>query len=138
MEIERIKYFEFIQNIITRMNTNSFQIKTWTITIMGAFLGLFTATKNCNFILIPIIPTILFWLLDTYYLTQERKFRGLFNEAVGITENDHNLKIFEMRPDHYIHGKYSFFNVLKSFTIAVLYLSIILILFLIYFILRSI
>lgn len=30
---DRIKYLEPVQNVITRMNTNSFQLKGWMITI---------------------------------------------------------------------------------------------------------
>jgi len=32
------------------------------------------------FILISILPTIIFWFLDAYYLQQERKFRGLYKK----------------------------------------------------------
>jgi len=134
MEPEKIKYLEFIQDIITRMNTNSFQIKTWTVTIVAAFLGLFASTKNNYFILLAIIPTLIFWFLDTYYLTQERRFRGLFNEACGVTDNINNLTLFQIRPDLYKGKKYSYFNVFKSVTIATLYFSIILILIILFFI----
>lgn len=33
---EKIKHLEFIQNIINRMNLNSFQIKEWMIMIVSA------------------------------------------------------------------------------------------------------
>lgn len=36
MEKEKIKHLEFIQNIINRMNLNSFQIKEWMIMIVSA------------------------------------------------------------------------------------------------------
>ena len=36
MEQERIQHLEFIQNIINRMNSNSFQIKEWMIMIVSA------------------------------------------------------------------------------------------------------
>lgn len=36
MEKETIKHLEFIQNIINRMNLNSFQIKEWMIMIVSA------------------------------------------------------------------------------------------------------
>jgi len=40
------KYLEFIQNIITRMNTNSFQIKGMSITITSALLALTASNFN--------------------------------------------------------------------------------------------
>lgn len=37
MEEKKLKHLEFIQGVITRMNSNSFSIKTWMITIIAAF-----------------------------------------------------------------------------------------------------
>ncbi len=119
-----IKHLEFVQSVITRMNTNSFQIKGWTITIVAALLAIFSSTKNELFILVSLLPVIIFWLLDTYYLTQERKFRGLYNDIAGVTENPKDIKEYEMRPDLYVGGKYSYFDVFKSPTILWLYLPL--------------
>ena len=43
---EKLKHLEFIQNVITRMNRNSFQLKGWAITIVSAILALAASTKN--------------------------------------------------------------------------------------------
>lgn len=40
MADEQLKHLEFIQNVITRMNTNSFQIKAWAVTIVSALLAI--------------------------------------------------------------------------------------------------
>jgi len=125
-----IKHLEFIQNIISRMNTNSFQIKGLTIAIVSAQLAFYASEKNPDFILISIFPLILFWFLDSYYLTQERKFRGLYNDL--LKENPMELKPFEMRPDLYKGGKYSYWSVFFSRTIWTIYLSISVIMILIY------
>ena len=106
MKEEEIKHLEFIQNIITRMNTNSFQIKGMAVAIVSALLAVYASEKNPDFVLITIFPLILFWFLDSYYLTQERKFRGIYNDL--LKGNPNNLKPFEMRPDLYKKGKYSF------------------------------
>lgn len=120
------KHLEFVQSVITRMNANSFQIKNWAITIVAALLAIFASTKNELFILVSLFPVIVFWLLDTYYLMQERKFRGLYNDIAGVSENPKSIKEFEIRTDLYVYGKYSFFNVLKSSTILPLYLPLVL------------
>ncbi len=125
MEEERIKHLEFIQNIITRMNTNSFQIKEWTVALVSAILALYVSTQNNCFILLGILPSLLFWFLDAYYLTQERKFRGLYNNVAGIEENPKEIKLFEMRPDLYVGGKYAYCNVFCSKTIGTFYASIV-------------
>jgi len=128
MSKDKLKHLEFIQNVITRMNTNSFQIKGWTVTIVTAILVIYASTKNYYFVLSGIFPTLIFWFLDTYYLTQERKFRGLYNDVAEVSENPKQIKLFAMRPDLYIKGKYSYWNVFWSTTIWKLYLTIIIIL----------
>ena len=122
---EKLKHLEFIQNVIIRMNTNSFQLKEWAIVIISAILALYASTKNPCFIIIGVFPAFIFWALDAYYLMQERKFRGLYNDVAGVTEKPKNIKPFEMSPDLYIKGKYSYLRVLFSKTIWPLYLPII-------------
>lgn len=136
MHEEKIKHLEFIQNIITRMNANSFQIKEWMVTILAAFLAIYATTKNDLVILIAGCPVIIFWFLDAYYLMEERKFRGLYNDVAGISKKPKPIKPFEMRPDLYTGGKYSYWLVFWSITIWRLYLLIIIILIVVYFILR--
>ncbi len=128
MRPNNIKHLEFIQNVITRMNANSFQIKGWSIVIVSAMLAIYASSNNSFFFLAAVFPSIVFWFLDSYYLNQERKFRGLYNDVAGITENPKDIKIFEMRPDLYTGGKYSYWSSFFSITILKMYLSIIVIL----------
>jgi len=128
METDKLKHLEFIQNVVTRMNTNSFQIKGWSITIVSATLALYASTKNECFILVGVFPSLIFWFLDTYYLTQERKFRGLYNDVAGVSEKPFDLKPFAMRPDLYVGGKYRYCKVFWSTTIWKLYLPVIIML----------
>ncbi len=123
MEANKIKHLEFIQATITRMNQNSFQIKGWMITIVSALLALYANSKNVMYIFIAIVPVIVFWMLDAYYLQQERKFRGIYNDVAGISPEDRNIVIrdFEMPIQKYQCGQYCYFNVLISKTILPLY-----------------
>lgn len=129
----KIKHLEFIQTNISRMNQCSFQMKGWALTIVTALLTLYattvdsTTTGNVAFIFIAIVPTVLFWFLDSYYLQQERKFRGVYNEVAGLIEEKNKIPIrdFEMPLDKYHGGKYCYFKVLFSRTEWPLYLSII-------------
>jgi hypothetical protein len=136
MKEEKIKHLEFIQNIITRHNTNSFQIKGLTVAIVSALLAVYASNNNLEFIWIGIIPTILFWFLDSYYLQLERKFRGLYNDVAGVSKEPKEIKEMEMRPDLYNGGKYKFINVLFSNTICPLYLFISIGLIVFYFYLK--
>lgn len=128
MSQEKIKHLEFIQEIITRMNQNSFQLKGWMIAIVSGLLALYANSNNDIYIWIAIAPTTMLWLLDTYYLQQERKFRGVYNDVAGISSEEQRVKIkdFEMPIHKYKCGKYCFFNVLKSITIVMTYVPVIL------------
>ena len=132
MTEEQIKHLEFIQNVITRMNANSFQIKGWTTTIVAALLAVYASTKNESFVIVTLFPVIVFWFLDAYYLLQERKFHGLYNDVAGVSDHPKPIKLFEMRPDLYVGGKYSFLDVFKSQTILKMYLPMVLLIFVIF------
>lgn len=129
---DKLKHLEFVQNIITRMNTNSFQIKSWMVTIVSALLAVFASTKTTSFILIAMFPVVVFWFLDAYYLTQERKFRGLYTDIAGVSKQPKKLKPFEMRPDLYTEKQYTYCNVLFSITLRCLYIPILFLLLGIY------
>ena len=122
MDEDKRKHLEFIQHIITRMNTNSFQIKKMAITVIAAFIAIYVSQKEPIFILITNIPLWILWTLDAYYLQQERKFRGLYNDVVANKKNN-----FSMDVSNYTKNtakKYGYFNVFFSDTIWVLYLLI--------------
>lgn len=123
METEKIKHLEFIQNSITRMNSNSFQLKGWMITIVAALLAIYASSQDSLFIVIAVFPVILFWFLDAYYLQQERKFRGIYNDVAGISKEDKRqlVQLFEIPLEKYTGGTYSYFSSFISRTISPLY-----------------
>jgi len=127
MEADKLKHLEFIQNVITRMNINSFQIKGWAITIVSATLALCAATKNEYFVLVGVFPSLIFWFLDANYLTQERRFRSLYNDVAGITKYQSDVKLFTMCIEPY-KKKDPFCETFWSDIIRILYLAIIIIL----------
>jgi len=64
-----------IQSVITRMANNSLQIKCWSVAIVSAIVVL----SDTTLIWVGILPIVLFYGLDCYYLWQERRFRLLYN-----------------------------------------------------------
>lgn len=108
-------YLQFLQNNIARMNTNSVQAKTWCIAIVAALLAIFAETKNTRFLLISLIPIILFCILDARYLQQEHKFVGMYNDFVKGKEN--GPSVYEMPLKSYEKGIKSFFKALSSWTV---------------------
>lgn len=122
---DNTKHLEFVQSVITRMNTNSFQLKGWMITIVSALLALFADSSKCNYIFVAIVPTLVFWFLDAYYLQQERKFRGLYEDIVN---GNNEIKPFSMPINNYKYiktnsesKKYRYCNAFFSPTIWPLY-----------------
>lgn len=115
---EKIKHLEFVQNVITRMNTNSFQLKGWMITIVSAMLALYASSNNkVLYIFVAIVPVIIFWCLDAFYLKQERLYRKLYKDVV----EDNNIQRFDMNASKY---EVCYCKVFWSKTIAGLYCTI--------------
>ena len=131
METEKIKHLEFIQNIITRMNSNSFAIKGWMVAILSALLALYANSSNEIFMFIAILPTFIFWFLDAFYLAQERRFRCLYDDVIY----DRITPMFSMRPKN---NTVCYFEVFWSRTIWPLYLPIIVALFIGGLVLKSV
>ena len=71
-------YISLLQENITRMASNCTSCKTWLITIVSALCALQLANNAIKgYLWIALIPTILFLVLDAYYLGQEKKFRDI-------------------------------------------------------------
>ncbi len=88
MENKR-KHLEFIQAIISRMAGNLFFLRGWTITLISALLALFIkGSGSSNVIYFLIVLTLVFWILDGYFLSQERLFRDLYNYVRKLKEED--------------------------------------------------
>ena len=82
----KIKHLEFLQNVITRMNFNSFLIKGWTITLVSALFALSAKDANVNYVLVAYIAIPVFWVLDGFYISQERQYRDLYKVVATKTE----------------------------------------------------
>ena len=93
-----VKHLEMTQVVIDRMGRNSFQLKGWSMTIIVASTVLIARTNLPSplFILALILPIIVFWILDGYFLWQERLFRDIYNDVRKQIDTD-----FEMDPNKY-------------------------------------
>jgi len=68
--------------VIQRMATNSASCKAWCITLVAAILVIVADKGKTSYALIAGIPTLLFLVLDSYYLALERCFRASYNEFI--------------------------------------------------------
>ncbi|MBI3259465.1 MAG: hypothetical protein HYZ54_08345 [Ignavibacteriae bacterium] len=85
------KHLEFTLGVINRMAQNSFLIKGWTITLVSALFALAAKDADHRFIIIAYFPTVFFWILDSYYLYQERLFRKVYDYVRKQKETDFSL-----------------------------------------------
>jgi hypothetical protein len=89
-------HLKMIQDVVTRLAKNSFALKGWSVTIVSGLLALSTAVADrIAVMIIAIVPLLIFWILDGYYLDQERRFRILYDEVRPREEADIN---FSMAP----------------------------------------
>lgn len=77
----RTKHLEMIQAVIGRLSTDSFLMKAWALTIAGIFFGFAVNTHSRRLGLAAVVPTCIFWGLDTYFLRCERLFRCLYDQV---------------------------------------------------------
>ena len=84
---KKLKHLEFIQNVIMRMNNNSFLIKGWAITLISALFALASKDANRNYVMVSYIVIPVFWILDGFLISNERKFRALY-EKVALKSDD--------------------------------------------------
>ena len=75
-------YLSILQAIISRMATNSANCKTWCVTLVSAILVIIVDKGKADYIWITLIPVLLFFFLDAYYLGLERDFRSLYNTFI--------------------------------------------------------
>ena len=96
------KHLEFIQGVINRMAGNLFFLRGWTITLIAALFALFVKDANHDYIFIVYFPVIIFWILDGYFLSQERLFRALYNHVRKLDEKEID---FSMNTSEYNEDK---------------------------------
>ena len=124
-----------IQSIITRMGNNSFALKGWAVGIMIAVYA-FAGNSNVKAVIVTLMPLIVFWFIDTYYLMLERKFRCLYDDVrikdeqdidFSMNPNDVKINLDEVK-------KYGFFSIFFSKSVLPFYLVCIATTLVIYFV----
>lgn len=99
------KEIDLIQGLIGRMGNNSFLLKGWCISLIAVLLALtkdtIVATDLDYFNFVLVLPVIVFWYLDAFFLHKERCYRKLYDWTITnrmISDDflyDLNYKRFE-------------------------------------------
>ncbi len=80
---KRIAHLGFIQAIITRMGTNSFLLKGWSVTLVAAMFALAVKDADKSFMLLAYFPVFVFWWLDGFFLYTEKLYRCLYEKVAS-------------------------------------------------------
>ena len=115
-----VEHLKMTQAVINRLGSNSFLVKSWSMTIIVAAMVLIVKPdmQNPYFVLVLIVPVFGFWILDGYFLWQERLFRQVYGEIRVQSDTD-----FEMNPmKHRNEPKCSWLSAIFSLTLVLFYL----------------
>lgn len=118
----KFKHLDFIQGIINRMGANSFQVKAWTVTLVAALFALASdkdAEARLALVAVAFLPVILFWILDGYFLWQERLFREVYKEVAA--KKDDSEVDFKMNIISYNKGRNTWIISIFSKTLNIFY-----------------
>lgn len=77
-----------IHAVVNRMSVNSFLLKGWSVVLISALFALAAGDSEALFVYIAYFPAIAFWMLDAYFLRQERLFRKLYDRVRHLAETD--------------------------------------------------
>ncbi len=90
-----VKHLEFIQHVVNRLGSNAFLLKGWSMTVLvaGSLLTIRFSPDQPLLALTLLVPIFGFWLLDAYFLWQERLFRAEYDRVRRQDETD-----FAMNP----------------------------------------
>lgn len=95
-EEKKILYLQMLQEPIGRMSTISSIIKGFTITILAGVIAWNSEEFHIEFLVLGILPIIMFMFLDIYYLSLERKFKYRYEQV----RSGHHPVNFCMKLEH--------------------------------------
>jgi len=84
------QYLQMMQENIARMAANSANCKNWMVTLVAGMLAISCGISALNgWILLTLVPVLVFWYLDTFYLELERKMRNRqLDYILKVKKND--------------------------------------------------
>lgn len=107
-----VDHLKMIQGVIERMARHSFWLRGISAALAAAWLAFVArvgvAEASAGYW--PILPLLMLFLLDGYYLSQERRFRKLY-DAVRCREATEQ---FSMNTKRWEQGPFDIFGIIKA------------------------
>ena len=94
-----VKHLELIQGVVNRLGSNSLLLKGWSMAVLvgGSLLMVRVRSEQPLLAITLLVPVLGFWLLDAYYLWQERLFRAEYDRVRQQDDTD-----FAMEPMQHV------------------------------------
>jgi hypothetical protein len=92
--------------------------KGWALTVAGALYGFAAKQTSWPVAAVGLMPVLVFWGLDAYFLRQERLFRGLYDQ---VRQPNPAVEPFSMNAAAHAAGVPSWRRTLLSRTLAPFY-----------------
>ena len=114
-----IKHLEMTQAVINRLGSNSFLLKGWSMTVIVATMVLIARydMQNPCLVLAVMLPVLGFWILDGYFLRQERLFRQVYDEVRQQDDTDFKMDVMK----HANKPQCSWLSAMFSVTLVIFY-----------------
>ena len=114
-----VKHLEMTQVVINRLGRNTLLLKSWSMTILIAAMVLIAKEnlQNQYFVLSLFLPIAGFWILDGYFLWQERLFRHVYDDIREQTDTNFKMDLSK----HKGKSKCSWLSAIFSVTLIIFY-----------------
>ena len=115
-----VEHLKIIQVVIDRLGRNSLWVKAWSLALIIAAMALIAKhdVQNPYFVLALVLPVLGFWILDGYFLWQERLFRKVYDDIRVQSDTDFQMDLFKHRDE----PKCSWASAIFSVTHLIFYL----------------
>lgn len=120
-EVQRLEHLKLVQAVIERMARNSFALKSWAVLLVSASLALGADRADYQFFMVGMLPVLMLWLLDGYYLWQERLYRALYNGVRRGAHGQHDADPYSLTTTAYRETEQTWTRICFSVTVGWFY-----------------
>ncbi len=113
-----VEHLKMTQAIINRLANNCVLVKGWSMTIILAVMVLITKHEIQSPYFVPAFLILPIWILDGYFLRQERLFRQVYDEIRAQSDTDFKMDILK----HKKRPKCSWLSAICSFPLVIFYI----------------
>lgn len=118
---KKVLHLQMIQAVVNRHSTNSFLLKGWSVVLVSALFALAAANAKAPFVFIAYFPAGAFWVLDGFFLRQERIYRALYDHVRQVNDDEID---FSMDPSRVEKSVLSWFDAAMSKTLLIFHATV--------------